>query len=491
MHRPRDPDHRSSGPSPSATSSVLALLVAGVVFATVLVLVTSAWSVVRRMDVAAIDALNSFVHGQPWLVKALHTVTDLGGSQTSRVLIPLAVGWLVIRRQHRLAAFVAVTGIGAWALTAGVKALVDRARPTVEVAVATVPDASFPSGHALGSTVTYGVLLLVFLPVVPARLRRAVTAATVALVVAIGLTRIALGVHFPTDVIGGWSLGVVWLGVTTTALRHWRADESTSPAPLREGLEPEERSALEPAPAHDDVLPHGVTSAARLAVAVVLLTAAVAALGEFLTDVVGHAVRTVEVAVVAWLVSIRTDTLTTLAVVVGHAGSRIGIVVLLVVAAALALAVTRRWTPPAFLLVVVAGETAIFLAVVSLVSRMRPPVQHLTPTLPPTSSFPSGHVAAATVAYVSIALLVRAWSDGWLPRLASVVAVVVPVGVALSRLYRGAHYPTDVITSMVYGLVWVAICWHVLRPGAGASADTGSPGEPTGTNVDERTEVAG
>lgn len=443
-------------------------LVAGVVFAALTTLVEVGWDPLRRFDLAVVDAMNTALSDQSWAVTLLHLVTDLGGTEAAWTLLTVATIWLLIRRLGRSAVYVAITGLGAGALSVGTKALVDRARPMVDVVVATAPDPSFPSGHALGSTVTYGVLLLVFLPAVPARARRVVSAAAIALVIAIGLTRVALGVHFPSDVLGGWTLGVVWLAVTSAAFREWRAGDGRTRPALDEGLEPERRAELVPAPEHDAVWPHGWVSVAQLVVGAVIVAAALFGLGALVTDVFPGAVRPVDVAIVEWFVDLRTDTLSTVAVAVGRLGGTAGIVLLLVVAVPASVAATRRWTPGVFLLVAVAGETAIFLAVSTLVGRARPPVEHLSPELPPTSSFPSGHVAAATVAYVGIALLVRAWARGWIGPVASVIAVLVPLGVALSRLYRGVHYPTDVLASVLYASVWLAICWHALQPARGA-----------------------
>ncbi len=91
--------------------------------------------------------------------------------------------------------------------------------------VAHAPGNSFPSGHALGSFVVYGALLLVFLPAMAPRWRKpARSPSSPCWSWPIGLTRIALGVHFVSDVLGGWLLGAAWLGVTAYAFRLWRRE---------------------------------------------------------------------------------------------------------------------------------------------------------------------------------------------------------------------------------------------------------------------------
>ena len=463
-----------AAPARFAARSALGLggvLAAGVVFALILALVASQWAPLRAVDTGVVDALNAAVNAWPWVVPLLQFITDLGGSEAAWLLLPVATVWLLVRRAPRLAVYVAVTGLGSAVLNTGVKALVDRARPLVDMPVLAAPGASFPSGHAMGSTITFGVLLLVFLPVLPPRLRRPATAAVVALVAAIGVTRVALGVHFPSDVLGGWLLGVLWLAVTAAAFRRWCQEDGLRRRPAVEGLAPEERPVLVPAPVHDAPLPAGWRGLAELLAAAVMVWGALVGVGLLITNVLG-AVRRFDVAAVEWFAGVRTETLTPVITAVGQLGSTLGIVTVLVAVVPLALGYTRRWAPPVFLLVATIGETALFLAISTVVGRLRPPVDHLSPNLPPTSSFPSGHVAASVVSYGGIALLMLAWTRNRLRYAAVVMAVLAVLGVALSRLYRGVHYPSDTLASVLYGSVWLAVCWWVFRPGRGSA-----PGE--------------
>ncbi|MDQ1739925.1 MAG: hypothetical protein QOE53_1577 [Pseudonocardiales bacterium] len=117
----------------------------------------------------------------------------------------------------------------------------------------------------------------------------------------------------------------------------------------------------------------------------------------------------------------------------------------------------KRWREPLFLAVSVIGEVTIFVSTTLLVDRDRPPVRHLD-SAPPTSSFPSGHTAASVALYGGLAVL--AWRAGamvWLRTLATAAAVLVPVVVALSRMYRGMHYPTDVIAGALLACCWLAV----------------------------------
>jgi undecaprenyl-diphosphatase len=117
---------------------------------------------------------------------------------------------------------------------------VDRARPVLPDPVAHANGMSFPSGHAQAAVVAYSVLLLVFLPVLRGAWRSVVVSVAVLMVLAIGFSRVALGVHYVSDVVAGYVLGAAWVAAMTAAFNTWRADRGQrKTSPLEEGLEPE------------------------------------------------------------------------------------------------------------------------------------------------------------------------------------------------------------------------------------------------------------
>jgi membrane-associated phospholipid phosphatase len=119
---------------------------------------------------------------------------------------------------------------------------------------------------------------------------------------------------------------------------------------------------------------------------------------------------------------------------------------------------------PAFLAVAVVGETALFVLASLVIDRLRPGIPHLDGA-PPTSSFPSGHTAAAVALWCGLALgLARTRPGHRLRVLSWVLAVAVPAFVLLSRLYRGMHWPTDVASSVVFTLLWLVLLRAVLLP---------------------------
>jgi undecaprenyl-diphosphatase len=113
----------------------------------------------------------------------------------------------------------------------------------------------------------------------------------------------------------------------------------------------------------------------------------------------------------------------------------------------------RRWGRHAFLLVAgLAIELSVFLTANKIVARPRPDVSHLGGT-PSTYSFPSGHTAATVVLYGGIAVIVMVATTRLWPRIVMwTLAVVLTVAVGLSRVYRGEHYPTDVVAGLLLGI---------------------------------------
>ncbi|MGW4379130.1 phosphatase PAP2 family protein [Kitasatospora sp. NPDC004531] len=221
-------------------AAVAAFAVAAVPTALLLVLVEAHWAPLHRLDESAAVRLHTAVRGHPALLEAVRVLSDrVGDPVTMRLLVAVAAGWLLWRRAWRLAlwavATVAASGLVGWA----VKAAVARARPSLPDPVAHAPGFSFPSGHAMTAATCCAVLLLVFPPVLRPALRGATRAAAAVVVVGVGFTRVALGVHWVSDVLGGWLLGLALVAATAWAFEGWRRETGRPPAPLAEGLEPE------------------------------------------------------------------------------------------------------------------------------------------------------------------------------------------------------------------------------------------------------------
>jgi undecaprenyl-diphosphatase len=149
--------------------------------------------------------------GPPWLHQAAVELTSFGDSWVLGVILVIAAGFLLIQRRFGHAALLVGAVVGGTLLSEGLKEVFGRERPPADYRLVEVASQSFPSGHAMLSAVTYLTLGALVARILPRkRLRAYVLATAFALAGMVGLTRIYLGVHWTTDVIGGWSLGAAW-----------------------------------------------------------------------------------------------------------------------------------------------------------------------------------------------------------------------------------------------------------------------------------------
>lgn len=152
-----------------------------------------------------------------------------------------------------------------------------------------------------------------------------------------------------------------------------------------------------------------------------------------------------------------------------HVGSLIGntpaITVVAVIAFITLRLVLHRWRESLALLVTVVGEVTIFVLTTLLIDRPRPKVPHLDGA-PPTSSYPSGHTAATASLYGLLTIIILTHVAGTVWRaLAVVVAILLVLAVGVSRLYRGMHYPTDVVGGILLASMWLAVTTTVILGG--------------------------
>jgi len=149
--------------------------------------------------------------GPHWLLKAMTEITALGGGTILTLITVLVATYLVAARRPATAAFVVGAIAGGAILSAFLKDVFERPRPELVVHLVNASSASFPSGHAMNSAVTYltlGTLLAETEDSQAVRIYLIGTAILLSLVV--GFSRIYLGVHWPTDVVAGWCVGSVW-----------------------------------------------------------------------------------------------------------------------------------------------------------------------------------------------------------------------------------------------------------------------------------------
>ncbi len=155
-------------------------------------------------------------------VNAVMLITGLGNSSTLIACVIVASSFLWAHRRRGIVGPMWIAFIGVELVTTIGKGWVARARP-VFTTIATAHSPSFPSGHTTGATVVFGFLAYAIArDLLSHRRRFAIGYGATVLVLVIGVSRVFLGVHFPSDVIAGWLIGVFWLLVAFAAAEHWR-----------------------------------------------------------------------------------------------------------------------------------------------------------------------------------------------------------------------------------------------------------------------------
>ncbi|GAA5061001.1 phosphatase PAP2 family protein [Nocardia callitridis] len=222
---------------------MLSTALAALLLALIVAIVT--WAVVSGHSMTSFDVplMNWAVeHRHGWLDTVFTVISTLGGSVAMWVLALIACGWYAAHRRWPEFAVVVIAGVGTLLLVRVLKYVVDRDRPPLAIRLVTVENQSFPSGHSLGSIGVIGILVGVFVLGEARRSSRAalVTVAVV-FVALVGVSRVYLGVHWPTDVLGGWAIGAWWVLLCRTGYLRFRsrgdrlggaADRRVSSAPI-------------------------------------------------------------------------------------------------------------------------------------------------------------------------------------------------------------------------------------------------------------------
>lgn len=173
---------------------------------------TIAYAPAERFDLSVRDAVH--VWASPQLTFAMRGFTILG-SEAFLVPLGLILVWrLIVNGRRRAAALLVIAALGGEAWDQGLKLFFRRARPEPFFGIPQPNTYSFPSGHSMASFCFYGAVAMIAIAQVRSGARRwAIGVGVAALALMVGFSRIYLGVHYPTDVIGGYLAGVAWLSV--------------------------------------------------------------------------------------------------------------------------------------------------------------------------------------------------------------------------------------------------------------------------------------
>jgi membrane-associated phospholipid phosphatase len=168
----------------------------------------------NALDAVATPLMHSL--SNPTLDEVVRTLTNLGSTVVLATLCLVGVILLGWRRHWREALFLSVSLVGSLALMQSLKLIFHRPRPQLDWAQAP-PEYSFPSGHSMNAVVFYGAIALIVWTLCGPRAGRIAALVTIVLALLIGASRIYLGVHYFTDVAGGFLAGVAWLLIVSAA----------------------------------------------------------------------------------------------------------------------------------------------------------------------------------------------------------------------------------------------------------------------------------
>jgi undecaprenyl-diphosphatase len=188
-----------------------------VLFGVLLILVATEWGPLHRLDLSVATNLHDIALDHPGQVDFWRWTSRVLHPDVERVAAAVAAIALWFRRRRDAALFIVVVMLAEAVLNSGVKLAVGRDRPVFTDPVAHAAGQSFPSGHALGAFVAFGLLVLL----VPRRWKLAASVVGALAVSLVSYSRLALGVHYLSDVVGGWLLGAALLVVAVAAKLRW------------------------------------------------------------------------------------------------------------------------------------------------------------------------------------------------------------------------------------------------------------------------------
>lgn len=212
---------------PRTAPAVLLALVAVATYAVMWVGYRHDWGWVHAFDWSLLNAAHGVAVKHPVWVRFWEVVSFALGPVPLRLLGMVATVAALVRRQVRAALVLLACGPLNGLVTTGAKALANRPRPSTMLVSAS--STSFPSGHALEATAALLALLVFLLPMLSRSLGHVAMGLTALSLLLVGIARVALNVHYPSDVLAGWSLGYLFFLLCLWAFRPFPARRPVSP----------------------------------------------------------------------------------------------------------------------------------------------------------------------------------------------------------------------------------------------------------------------
>jgi undecaprenyl-diphosphatase len=171
--------------------------------------------------------------GPPWVEEMVRDLTSLGGTALLTLIVLVVTIYYVLQGRYREMLVMLTAVLGAFMLSYMLKGIFDRPRPDLIPEGEYVYTASFPSGHALLAASTYLTLgIIVAQLMAQIKLRVFVLLLSTIVIVLVGFSRVYLGVHWPTDVLAGWTIGIVWAMLVWLIFRGLRQEGAVSGKPV-------------------------------------------------------------------------------------------------------------------------------------------------------------------------------------------------------------------------------------------------------------------
>lgn len=168
--------------------------------------------------------------GPRWFQGGMRDITALGSPVVLVIVVLSSATWLWVRKQRNAVALLLASTLGARLMNAFLKGLFGRPRPDVELHLMTASSASFPSGHAMDSAAIYLTIAALLAQEVQPRSQRIYLVGLAAFMsFLIGVSRVYLGVHYPSDVLAGWCAGLAWALLCWTIARHLQKKGAVEP----------------------------------------------------------------------------------------------------------------------------------------------------------------------------------------------------------------------------------------------------------------------